>query len=150
MVSDETASIRQLIDKDRIVDLVHEYSYCVDHRRYDDVVALFTEDCVVDYAPGIAPVRSREGLRAMFDQPGGGFAATSHHNANVLVTFDSADRASCARLSTPGTSARTEPLLGYGATTTTPSCVTRKDGALRTDSSRFWVLRIGRWKCTRP
>jgi len=94
MVSDEGASIRQLIDKDQIIDLVHEYSYCVDHRRYDEVVELFTEDCVVDYGPGIAPVRSRARLREMFGRGGGGFTATSHHNANVLVTFDGADRAS--------------------------------------------------------
>ena len=70
MVSDEAASIRQLIDKDRIIDLVHEYSYCVDHRLYDEVVELFTEDCVVDYGPGLAPVRSRAGLREMFGAPG--------------------------------------------------------------------------------
>jgi 3-phenylpropionate/cinnamic acid dioxygenase small subunit len=94
MVSDESVSIRQLIDKDQIIDLVHEYSYCVDHRLYDEVVELFTEDCVVDYGPGIAPVRSRANLREMFRHPGGRFTATSHHNANVLVTFDGADRAS--------------------------------------------------------
>jgi hypothetical protein len=94
MPSDEAAALRQLIDKDQIIDLVHEYSYRVDHRLYDEVVELFTEDCVVDYAPGIPPVRSRARLREMFGRPGGGFAATSHHNANVLVTFDGADRAS--------------------------------------------------------
>ncbi len=88
------ASIRRLVDKDQIMNLVHEYSYGVDHRLYDDVVELFTEDCVVDYGPGIAPVRSRARLREMFEHPGGGYAATSHHNANVLVTFDGADRAS--------------------------------------------------------
>ena len=55
MVSDEAAAIRQLIDKDQIVDLVHEYSYCVDHRRYDEVVELFTEDCVVDYGRASRP-----------------------------------------------------------------------------------------------
>jgi len=108
MVRDEAASIRQLIDKDQIIDLVHEYSYCVDHRLYDDVVALFTEDCVVDYGPGVAPVRSRAGLRAMFGHPGGAFAATSHHNANVLVTFDGADRAAVRTSGTAGNpSART-------------------------------------------
>jgi hypothetical protein len=30
----------------------------------------------------------------MFDHPDGGFAATSHHNANVLVTFEDIDHAS--------------------------------------------------------
>ena len=90
----DAAAIGRLIDKDQIIDLVHQYSYFVDHGLYDDVVELFTEDCVVDYGPGIAPVHSRARLRQMFRHPGRGFAATSHHNANVLVKFDDADRAS--------------------------------------------------------
>ena len=61
----------------------------------DEVAELFTEDCVVDYGPAFAPpVRGRAALRKMFGHPGGGFAATSHHNANVLVTFEDDDRAS--------------------------------------------------------
>jgi hypothetical protein len=94
MDSGEAVAIRRLIDKDEIIDLVHRYSYCVDHRDYDQVVQLFTEDCVVDYGPGLAPIRSRAGLRQMFGHPDAGFAATSHHNANVLVTFDDRDHAS--------------------------------------------------------
>ncbi len=88
MDTDDDAAVRRLIDKDQIIDLVHRYSYFVDHRLYDDVVELFTEDCVVDYGPTIAPVRTRAHLRKMFGHPDGGFAATSHHNANVLVTFE--------------------------------------------------------------
>jgi hypothetical protein len=94
MDSEDAGAVRRLIDKDQITDLVHYYSYYVDHRLYDEVVQLFTEDCVVDYGPGIPPVRSRAGLRRMFGHPGAGFAATSHHNANVLVTFDDSDHAS--------------------------------------------------------
>jgi 3-phenylpropionate/cinnamic acid dioxygenase small subunit len=94
MDGDDAAAVRRLIDKDQIIDLVHRYSYCVDHRLYDEVVELFTEDCVVDYGPGWPPVRSRAGLRRMFAHPEGGFAATSHHNANVLVTFEDLDHAS--------------------------------------------------------
>ena len=93
MVTDEQAALRRLLDKDSIVDLVHRYSYCVDHRRYDEVVNLFTEDCTVDYGPDWPPVRTRAGLRQMFSLPVGGFKATSHHNANVLVTFESDDKA---------------------------------------------------------
>jgi len=90
----DAAAIGRLIDKDEIIDLVHQYSYFVDHGLYD-AVELFTEDCIVDYGPGIAsPVHSRSRLRQMFGHPEGGFAATSHHNANVLVKFDDADRAS--------------------------------------------------------
>ena len=94
MDSDEVAAIERLIAKDEIIDLVHRYSYCVDHRLYDEVVELFVEDCVVDYGPGIPPARSRASLRRMFGHPDGGFAATSHHNANVLVTFEDLDHAS--------------------------------------------------------
>jgi len=93
MDSDKVAAIERLIAKDEIVDLVHRYSYCVDHRLYDEVVELFIEDCVVDYGPGIPPVRSRPRLRRMFGHPDSGFAATSHHNANVLVTFEDLDHA---------------------------------------------------------
>jgi ketosteroid isomerase-like protein len=94
-------AVRRLVDKDEIVDLVHRYSYFVDHKRHDQVAELFTEDCVVDYGPGVhPPVHGRRAFRAMF---GSGaeptearpvFLATSHHNANVLVTFEDDDRAS--------------------------------------------------------
>ena len=94
MATDEQRALRRLLDKDSIVDLVHRYSYCVDHRLYDEVVELFTEDCTVDYGPGWPPVRTRAALRQMFGYPEGGFKATSHHNANVLVTFDDLDHAS--------------------------------------------------------
>jgi hypothetical protein len=89
MTTDEQAALRRLLDRDSIVDVVHRYSYCVDHRLYDDVVELFTQDCIVDYGPDPgALVRSRAALRQMFGHPDAGFKATSHHNANVLVTFD--------------------------------------------------------------
>jgi 3-phenylpropionate/cinnamic acid dioxygenase small subunit len=94
MDNEAGAAVQRLIDKDQIIDLVHHYSYFVDHRLYDEVVELFTEDCVVDYGPRIPPVRSRAGLRQMFAHPDAGFAATSHHNANVLVTFEDPDHAS--------------------------------------------------------
>ena len=44
--------VRRLIDKDAIVDLVHRYSYCVDHRLHDELVELFTEDSRSITAPG--------------------------------------------------------------------------------------------------
>jgi hypothetical protein len=94
MSSDESSTLGRVVDKDAIGDLVRWYSYYVDHRLYDEVVALFTEDCVVDYGPGVAPpIRGRRALRKMFGHPSGGYRATSHHNANVLVTFEDDDHA---------------------------------------------------------
>jgi SnoaL-like protein len=93
MDGDDAAVIERLVAKDEIVDLIHRYSYCVDHGLYDEVAGLFTEDCVVDYGPEYRTLRSRADLRRMFGTPGGGFAATSHHNANILVTFEDLDHA---------------------------------------------------------
>ena len=87
-------AVRRLVDKDEIVDLVHRYSYYVDQKFYDEIAELFTEDCVVDYGPGVGPpVQGRTAFRAMFGA-GRGFVVTSHHNANVLVSFEGDDRAS--------------------------------------------------------
>ena len=99
-------ALRRLMDKDEIVDLVNRYSYYVDHRQGEEVVKLFTEDCVLDYGPAIAPVvRGAEALRAWFGagiEPSSAssdvprtpqIVATSHHNANVLITFEDDDRA---------------------------------------------------------
>jgi ketosteroid isomerase-like protein len=94
MATDEHGVVRRLLDKDEIIELVHRYSYCVDHKLYDEVAGLFTDDCVVDYGPGAPLVRGRAALREMFGHLNGHFAATSHHNANVLVTFENDDRAS--------------------------------------------------------
>jgi ketosteroid isomerase-like protein len=93
MVSDERSALQRLVDKDSIQDLAHEYSYRVDHRRYDDVTELFTSDCVVDFGPLTSQVRSRPELRMLLGDTRGRFEATSHHNANVLVTFEGDDRA---------------------------------------------------------
>jgi ketosteroid isomerase-like protein len=93
MDTEEQTALRRLLDKDSIVELVHRYSYCVDHRLYDEVVDLFTDDCTVDYGPDWPPVRTRDALRQMFGHQADGFRATSHHNANVLVTFEGDDNA---------------------------------------------------------
>lgn len=94
MGDDIQQAVRRLVDKDEIVDLVHRYSYYADHKFYDDLVGLFTEDCVVDFGPWVGPpTLSRKAFRAILGV-GRGFVITSHHNANVLISFDGEDRAS--------------------------------------------------------
>lgn len=100
MTEDLTRTVRRLADKDEIVDLVHRYSYLVDHRMHDELAELFTEDCVVDYGPGVGPVvNGRVAFRRLLGPSGPlaegrqGFVVTSHHNANVLIEFDGDDRA---------------------------------------------------------
>lgn len=143
MATDEHNALRRLLDKDSIVDLVHRYSYCVDHRLYDEVVDLFTEDCTVDYGPVWPPVRTRDALRQMFGHSDGGFRATSHHNANVLVTFENDDRAT-VRASvhawheqTDGTTPR---LWGYYH-----DSVVRTPEGWRIDARQLRVLGVEDW-----
>jgi hypothetical protein len=92
------AAVQQLVDKDTIVDLVHRYSFYFDHLRFDDVASLFTEDCVIDYGRGIAPlIKSRAALlEVLAKAEGTGFLGTSHHNANVWITFSGPDSADVA------------------------------------------------------
>ena len=98
-------ALQRLIDKDAIQDLVHRYSYFVDHRMPDEVVALFVDDCRVDYGPAFGPpLIGRGALRGVFGGDGDpgeegaprGFLALSHHNANVLIDFEGEDRARVA------------------------------------------------------
>jgi hypothetical protein len=91
------SSVRCLLDRAAIIDLINRYSYYTDHRMHASVADLFTEDCVVDYGPTFGPpIKSRGALLAMYagqsgDEPH--FVASSHHNANILVTFEDANRA---------------------------------------------------------
>jgi SnoaL-like domain len=67
VADDQQQALSRLIAKDEIVDLVDRYSYCVDHRLYDEVVPLLTDDCAVDYGPGFGPpVHGQVALRKMF------------------------------------------------------------------------------------
>lgn len=85
--------LQVLVDKDAIRDLMYRYTYYIDTNRKDDFLTLFTEDCVFDPGPGSGgPVVGRECVRAVRARTS--IAVSSHHNANVLITFDGPARAS--------------------------------------------------------
>jgi len=90
--------LQRLLDKDEIVDLVHRYSFYFDHRRFEEATTLFTDDCVIDYGRGIAPlIQGRVAFAALLaNGDRGGFLRTSHHNANVWITFEGSDAADVA------------------------------------------------------
>jgi hypothetical protein len=141
---DPANALRRLVAKDEIADLVRRYSYCVDHRLHDELAGLFTEDCVVDYGPSFGPpVQSRAAFRKMFGHPRTGFAATSHHNANVFVEFDGDDRAA-VRTSVYAWHRRwdgtTPELWGYYHDT-----VVREEGGWRIATRQLRVLAVEDW-----
>lgn len=93
MTDEDDRVIRELADRQEITDLLTAYCRAVDLYHPDEVAALFTEDCVVDYgetlggASGAAAVASS--LRAGLAR----YEATSHSLSNVHVVFDGPDRA---------------------------------------------------------
>ena len=91
---DQGATIKMLLDRAAITDLIHAYCFHFDRNEPDAVAALFRADATVDYGPelpdliGVAAIRAAvaSGLSKTF-------AATSHHVSNVTITFDTPDLA---------------------------------------------------------
>ena len=118
--------MRRLHDKDQIVDLVHRYSYLVDHKQPDELMELFTEDCVVDYGPGLGPpVRGRAAFRGMFGANAGPLNSVPvlRSPATTMPMFWSTSTMTtehrCGPRCTLGTARPLERPPGSGATTTT-------------------------------
>jgi hypothetical protein len=92
-----TAELRQMLDRQAISDLLHEYCTCADINDPDGIAACFTPDCVADYGPGVGPPsrgtasRRREAARDLAL-----FSATSHHLSNIVIRFEGDDRASAS------------------------------------------------------
>jgi ketosteroid isomerase-like protein len=86
--------IQQLVERQAIVDVIYAYCRNVDLVNAAEVAECFTDDCTVDYGPGMGTVtRGKDNVR---DRLGAGlhrFAATSHHVSNIEVVFDSDDSA---------------------------------------------------------
>jgi ketosteroid isomerase-like protein len=86
--------IQLLVERQAIVDVIYAYCRNVDLVNAAEVAACFTDDCTVDYGPGMGTVtRGKDNVR---DRLGDGlhrFAATSHHVSNIEVVFDSDDSA---------------------------------------------------------
>ncbi len=90
-------SVRQLLDREAVTDLVHEYCRLFDENRPADVAALFTDDATVDYGPESETLVGREHIaRTIAVGLARTFAATSHHVSNVQVVLEGDDaRSTC-------------------------------------------------------
>jgi ketosteroid isomerase-like protein len=89
MTGVDASALEHLVDRQEIVDVIHAYCRNVDLVRADEVAALFTDDCIVDYGPGLGD--PTHGSAALAERLGRGlprFAATSHHVSNIEVVFE--------------------------------------------------------------
>lgn len=90
---DLETTVRELVDRQAITDLIHAYCERFDRNDPEGVAALFTPDAIIDYNPDTPNIVGADmaktiavGLRDLF-------AASSHHVSNVMVTFEGADAA---------------------------------------------------------
>jgi ketosteroid isomerase-like protein len=87
-------SLEGLIDKADITDVIHAYCYHFDRAEPEKVLALFTDDAVVDYGPDVPTMHGVAEIGPMVTRGlSEFFAATSHHISNVTIQFDGPDKA---------------------------------------------------------
>lgn len=85
--------VRRLLDREEIVALLHAYCRHVDRLEPERIASLFTDDCILDYGPGMGgTIRGRANLQERM-RGLSRFAATSHHVSNIEIAFQSDDRA---------------------------------------------------------
>ena len=88
----------ELEAREQIRDTIARYAHCVDGGRFDDLVALFTPDGVLE-VEGEPAHRGRDAIRAFVTGTGRDLAAGTgaprirHHVSNVLIETESPDRA---------------------------------------------------------
>lgn len=80
--------LEDLVARQAITDVIHAYCRGVDTLEADAVAGLFTDDCVVDYGPGLgAPTHGSVMLAQRLATGLPRFAATSHHVSNIEITL---------------------------------------------------------------
>lgn len=87
-------SVRDVLDREAVTALVHDYCLLFDENRPRDVAELFTVDAVVDYGPESDTIVGRDAIGATIAVGlARTFAATSHHVSNVQVVLEGDGRA---------------------------------------------------------
>lgn len=82
-------SFSAIRDRLAITALIHAYCRHVDLLEVRELGKLFTDDCVVDYGPGLGgPRHGREALESALARGLPRFSATSHHVSNIDIVLD--------------------------------------------------------------
>ncbi|MFC9835193.1 nuclear transport factor 2 family protein [Rhodococcus sp. NPDC127530] len=88
------AALRELIDAEQIRRLKYAYCRAADAMDAAGMLAVFTDDCVVDLSGGRGgAVTGVAAARKFYSGALSKFIASSHHLSNMDVVFDSADTA---------------------------------------------------------
>lgn len=86
-------TLRELIDRQAITDVLVEYCIALDQMDLPRLAALFTNDCVVNYGPeSVLQSRGAAALEKSLERMWR-WQRTSHHLSNVQVEFSDPDKA---------------------------------------------------------
>jgi len=77
--------LTELVDRALITDTLHAYCDLVDRSDVEGLLALFTDDLVMDMGRGVV-VHGRERFRALLLDRIGRWTTTSHHCSTVVLT----------------------------------------------------------------
>ncbi|AMG75591.1 MULTISPECIES: nuclear transport factor 2 family protein [Sphingopyxis] len=79
-------TLSRLVETQAIERILFDYAYYLDMNMPDKMAEMFTDDCVVDYAPNFGAT-GIEAYKKTLDGIGTFFKATSHHVSNICVDF---------------------------------------------------------------
>lgn len=113
-------------DRLAITELLSRYARAIDFHRWDELPALFTTDCVVDFGRVMGVHEGHDGVRRMAGMIGSTGLTMRHYVTNVIVEQADGDRAEV----TSYVLALTGPAFGSLAVTTGryEDEVVRRDG----------------------
>ncbi len=89
--------LRELSDRQEIVDLVTRYTRAVDTRSWAELDDVFTDDAVLDYSPVGGPVGPPAEVVPWIQEGLAGFDRYQHVIGQVSIEFDGADDRQRAR-----------------------------------------------------
>ena len=85
----DTKTLKDLLDQQNIRDVLSKYCELLDENKLDEVVQLFSADCVTDYGPGRGgPGVGPEVLRKRFQNNLTGFLRTHHQLGQIRISLD--------------------------------------------------------------
>lgn len=75
-------------DRLAIMELLARYCRCIDQQRWDELPALFTDDCVVDFGKVMGVHEGKAGVATMARMIGGTGLFMRHYSTNVVIEGD--------------------------------------------------------------
>lgn len=86
-MNDARLRMADVVARVQIDDLLNQYCYLVDEARLDQLMLLFTPDCIFDFGHGFV-TNGREELHNYLSDRLSRYSSTYHHLGNVTVAID--------------------------------------------------------------